>query len=75
VAVRVYVVESCGLTEVELWSSTFPTPGSKSRLEAFCDDQLSVADSPLSTVAGCAFSVTVGADGSVSVGVGWRVAR
>src|SRR5271157_6206088 len=60
VAVSVYVVESCGVTDVEPCAWTLPTPGSKSSSVTFCEDQRNVTDWPFSTVAGSALSEAVG---------------
>src|SRR5271156_4228166 len=75
VAVIVYVVESVGFTGVDPCSATLPTPGSMSASVASVEVQLSVTVSPLFTVVGVAFSVTVGcAEVGAGAGAGCDVA-
>lgn len=63
VAVMVYVVVLFGLTTVEPWVGTEPTPGAIASWVALRELQVSVAEFPAVIVAGLAESVTVGAGG------------
>ena len=60
VAVIVYVVDVPGLTDVEPCGATLPTAGSIVRSVALVEDHDKFAVCPEVTVAGLAFSVTVG---------------
>jgi hypothetical protein len=63
VAVMVYVVVLLGLTTVEPWAVTEPTPGAITSSDAFRELHVSVDEFPAVMEVGLAESVTVGAGG------------
>src|SRR5215472_13915554 len=59
--VNVYVVVWVGWMVVVPWAGTEPTPGSRSRVVPFCDDQLNMDDCPELIEVGWAIRLEVGA--------------
>jgi hypothetical protein len=69
-AVRLYVVDSAGVTLVEPSGATLPTPGERFKSVAFVEVQFRVTFVPLCTNVEEALMVTVGAAGGGAAGTG-----